>query len=110
MLDVALDEFDRGIFAASDRDQFGADVEPDAVIAFAREQRGERAGAAAEIGDPRAGLEPAQFDERVDQAGARLRRKDIVVVGRRMTVEERDFFLLVLLQAQSTCTDQSTLR
>ena len=70
MLDVALDEFDPGILAAADREQLGADVEPDAVVAFALEQRGERAGAAAEVGHPRAGLEPAQF-ARTRRSGGR---------------------------------------
>ena len=58
MLDIAFEEFDIGMLASADRDQFGADVEPDAVIAGAREQGGEDARPASEIGDARAGGSP----------------------------------------------------
>ena len=39
VLDIAFEEFDIGMLAPADRDQFGADVEPHAIIAGAREQR-----------------------------------------------------------------------
>ena len=85
-----------GILAPPDRDQFGADVEPDAVVAGAREELGEDAGAAAEIGDARARLQPGELDERVDQALARLRREHVVIVRSSVAIEERDLFLFVL--------------
>src|SRR5258708_24421383 len=96
VLDVAGDEFDPRMLAPPDLQQFGADVETDAVVAGARDQRREGAGAAAEIDDPRAGLQPRELDERLDEARARLRGEHVVVVGRSMAVEERDLFLLVL--------------
>ena len=92
--DVAFEEFDMGIFAAADRDQLGADVEPDADVACARKQRGERPRSAAEVGHPRAGLEVGQTHERVDDPLARLRREYVVIVRGGMTVEERDLFCL----------------
>ena len=85
-----------GCFTLPDRDQFGADVEPDAFIAGAREQGGEGARPASEIGDARAGRQPREPHERVDQPRARLRREYVVVVRGRMSVEERNLFLFVL--------------
>ena len=96
MLDVAFEEFDPGMLAPPHRDQFGADVEPHAVVAGAREERREGAGAAAEIGNARARLQPRELDERVDQALARLRRKHVVIVRGGVAIEERDLFLFVL--------------
>ena len=80
-----------------DRDELGGNVEPDAVEAGAREQRGERARAAAEIDHACAGRQLCQLYERIDQARARLRREHVVVVRGGVAVEERDLFLLVLL-------------
>src|SRR5262249_57319910 len=68
----------------------------DAVEAGAREQRGKRARAAAEIDHPRAAWKAGQLDERVDQARARLRREHVVVVRGGVAVEERNLLLLVL--------------
>jgi len=90
VLDVAGDEGDRRMLAAADREQFRADVETDAVVAGAREQPGKRAGAAAEVDDARRRLKPGQPHERIDDARARLRREDVVVVRGGMAVEERD--------------------
>src|SRR4029077_19590404 len=77
-------------------DGLGGKAEPAAVEAGAREQRGKRARAAAEIDDPRAGRQLCQLDERVDEARARLRREHVVVVRGGVAVEERDLLLLVL--------------
>src|SRR4029077_17720836 len=96
LLDVAFEEFDIGMLAPSDRDQFGADVEAHAVVARARQQGGEGAGPAAEIGYARAGWQSRQSHERVDQALARLWREHVVIVRGGMTIEERDLFLFVL--------------
>src|SRR5262249_39129024 len=90
------DELDLRMLAPPDRDELGGNVEPDAVKAGAREQRGERARAAAEIDHARAGLKAGQLDERVDETRARLRREHVVVVRGGVAVEERDLFLLVL--------------
>jgi hypothetical protein len=68
------------------------------LIARTCQERGEGAGAAAEIGHAGAGREPSQLDERADQ-GLGLRRKHTVFVGGGMAVEERDLFMLVLLHA-----------
>src|SRR5215468_8269181 len=95
-LDVAGDELDLWMLAAPDRDELAGNVEPDAVKAGAREQRGERARAAAEVDHARAGLKLGQLDERVDEARARLRREHVVVVRGGVAVEERDLLLLVL--------------
>src|SRR5438034_75342 len=84
------------MLAAADRDELGGNVEPDAVEAGAREQRGKRARAAAEIDHPRAAWKAGQLDERVDEARARLRREHVVVVRGGVAVEERDLLLLVL--------------
>jgi len=95
-LDVAGDEFDPRMLAPPDRDELGGNVEPDAVEAGAREQRGKRTGAAAEIDHPRAGRKPGELDERVDQTRARLRCEHVVVVRGGVAVEERDLLLFVL--------------
>src|SRR5262249_27752983 len=84
------------MLAAADGEQFRADVEADAVVAGAREQRGEGAGAAAAIDDARGRLEAGELDERIGDARARLRGEHVVVVCGGMAVEERDLFLLVL--------------
>ena len=89
VLDIAFEELDVGMLAATNRDQFGADVEPDAIIAGAREQGGEGARPAAEIGHARAGLQPREPHERVDQTRARLRREYVVVVRGGMTRRRR---------------------
>ena len=96
VLDIAFEKFDTGMLASTDRDQFGADVEPHAIIAGAREQGGEGARPASEIGHARAGLQPREPHERVDQTRARLRREYVVVVRGGMSVEEGDLFLFVL--------------
>src|SRR5262249_24894079 len=84
------------MLAPPDLEQFRADVEADALVAGAREQRREGARATAEIDDPRAGFQPCEIDEGLGEPRARLRREHVVIVGRRMAVEECDFFLLVL--------------
>src|ERR1700675_1486372 len=85
------------MLTTADRDKPAADVEPHAVAARELQQLGERAGAAAEIDHARMRGKPAQAHELTDEAGARLRGKDIVVVIGGMAVEERDLGLLVLL-------------
>src|SRR5262249_60400994 len=79
-LDGAGDERDVRMPAAPDGDELGGNVEPDAVEAGAREQRGKRPRAAAEIDHPGAGRKSGELDERVDEARARLRREHVVVV------------------------------
>src|SRR5262249_60382154 len=81
------------VLAAADLEQLRADVEADAVVARARQQRGEGTGAAAEIDDARAGGKLGELDERIDDARARLRLEHIVIVRGGMTVEEGDFLL-----------------
>src|SRR6266487_2630767 len=82
--------------AAADLEQFRADVDADAVVAGLREQRRERAGAAAEINDARAARQRGELHEGVDDARIPLRREHVVIVRGGMAVEERDFFLFVL--------------
>src|SRR2546430_7818125 len=86
------------MLAAPDRDELSGKSEPDAVEAGPREQRGERARAAAEIDHPCAGGEPGQLYERVDEARARLRREHVVVVRGGVADEESHlpFFFLRL--------------
>ena len=95
-LDVAGDEFDLRMLAVPDRGELGGNVEPDAVKTGAREQRGERPRAAAEIDHPRPGSKPGELDERIDETRARLRREHVVVVRGGVAIEERDLFLLIL--------------
>src|SRR5271165_356565 len=109
MLDIALEKLDAGMLASACFDELAADVEPDAVVARPPQQMSERAGAAAEIDHPRAGRERAQAHERVDEARSRLRGKDIVVVGGRMAVEERDLPMLVLLPVSLVSQPVSSL-
>ena len=96
-LDVAFDELNVRIFAAAKFDQFGADVEPDAIVSRPFEPMGKGARPAAEIGDPGARLELAETHKRLDQSGVPLRGEDIVLVRPRVGVEEGDFLLFVLL-------------
>ena len=56
MLDVAFDELDAGIFGPAQRQELRAEVEADTIEALPMEQIGEHARAAAEIGDPGAGV------------------------------------------------------
>ena len=84
VLDVAFDEFDLGIFAPSDREQLGADVEPDAVVAGAREQRVKAPEPQPRSATRAPGSSPLRRTKAVDQARARLRREHVVVVRRRM--------------------------
>src|SRR5262249_61727676 len=96
VLDVAGNDLEARVLAAADLEQLRADVEADAVVAGARQQRAERAGAAAEVDDARAAGQLGELDERIDDARARLRLEHVVVVSGGMAVEEGDFFLLVL--------------
>ena len=84
------------MLAPSDRDQFGADVEAHAVVARARKQGGEGAGFRSRDRPRARRVSVPSSHKHVDQALARLRRKNVVIVRGGMTIEEGDLFLFVL--------------
>ena len=103
MFDIAFDEGNAGIFDLTQRDEFRAEVEPDRVVSLPVQQIGEHTGTAAEIGDPRPWLPFGEPRTGADQPQIALRRKNVIAVCGGVTVEERDFFLLVLLLILGGC-------
>src|SRR5262249_274470 len=95
---------------ATDLDQLGADIEPDANVACPRKQRGERPRPAAEIDHPRARLEASQTHERIDDPLARLRREYVVIVRHPMTLPAPHLFLPLFLLGLRLILHRSTLR
>jgi len=95
-VDVTLDEFDIWIFAASDRDQFRADVETDARVAGTLQEIAEHARPATEIDHAGTALGFHQPNAGIDQAQVAFRREHVVGALRSVAVEERYFFVFVL--------------
>src|ERR1700730_1340107 len=97
-LATPLQDFYAGMLAPTDRDELPADVEAGALVACAAQEMRKSAGTAAEIDDSRTGAEPAQLDECINEARARLRREYVVLVRIGMGIEEGNLALLVLLR------------
>ncbi len=75
---------------------FGLRSSPTASISLPVQKIGEDAGAAAEIGYPRARLEPGEPHAGGHQPNVAFGREDIIGVHGGVSVEERDLLLLVL--------------
>ena len=109
-LDVPLQEFYAGMLAPADLDELAADVEASDLVARAAQEMRKSAGTAAKIDDPRTGAKPAQLDECIDEARARLRREYVILVRIGMGIEEGNLALLVLVADSAARLFPSSLR